>query len=238
MIKIILLFFLISSNLFCTESFLKDGENFYSKNTAKILFTAFLPALILAKSPLDKAIENFYQENIRSEFTDDAAKIFKAFGSNKPLSIAFFSGTFTGYLLKDTKVGMGLYQLCICSLRGITVGMPLLIASQNILGSDRPEDNTHSFYQPFKNDHGVSGHAFMGAVPFINAAFMVKDPVFKAIFFAGSTLTGLSRINDSAHFLSQVLLGWTLAYTSSLAVYQTNLDIQIHQNKVSVGAVF
>jgi membrane-associated phospholipid phosphatase len=236
--KIFTLLFFLSSPLYTFESLIKDYENFYTRKTATILIASFIPAAILAQSTLDMAIDNFYQKNIRSDTTDQAAKIFKIFGSNKPLSIAFISGTFCGYLLKNSSSGKNLYDLCINSFRAISVGMPLLIAGQNFLGADRPNQNTNSFYHPFKNDHGVSGHAFMGAVPFIAASFKTNKPFLKTFLYASSTLTGLSRINDSAHYPSQVLLGWALAYCSVYATYKTNLEIVVNQNKISLGGIF
>ncbi|HQW58403.1 MAG TPA: hypothetical protein PK583_05570, partial [Gammaproteobacteria bacterium] len=35
---------------------------------------------------------------------------------------------------------------------------------------------------------------------------------------------GLSRINDNKHYLSQVILGWSIAFLSARSVYQSDLD--------------
>ena len=50
---------------------------------------------------------------------------------------------------------------------------------------------------------------------------MTDDPLCKAAFYAGSTLAGLSRINDDRHYTSQVFLGWWMAYLAATAVDQT-----------------
>jgi membrane-associated phospholipid phosphatase len=67
----------------------------------------------------------------------------------------------------------------------------------------------------------VSGHAFIGAVPFITAAQMTDKIWAKGLFYTLSTIPGWSRVNDNAHYLSQVLLGWYLGYLSVRSVSAT-----------------
>jgi hypothetical protein len=43
---------------------------------------------------------------------------------------------------------------------------------------------------------------------------MSENPYVEEIWYGLSTLTGLSRINDNAHYFSQAALGWYLAYLS------------------------
>ena len=58
----------------------------------------------------------------------------------------------------------------------------------------------------------------MSALPFLSAAKMTDEPWWKVVFYAGSALGPLSRVNDNAHYPSQVMLGWWLAYLSASAV--------------------
>ncbi|GHT13075.1 hypothetical protein FACS1894170_08630 [Planctomycetales bacterium] len=78
-----------------------------------------------------------------------------------------------------------------------------------------------SYWHPFQNSHGISGHAFIGAVPFMTAAQMTDRPVVKGLFYTMSTFCAWSRIKDDAHYLSQALLGWYLAYLSVRSVSET-----------------
>jgi len=64
----------------------------------------------------------------------------------------------------------------------------------------------------------------MDAVPFICAAKMTDDPYLKAAFYAGSTLAAFSRVNDDPHYVSQVMLGWWMAYLAASAVDHTQQD--------------
>jgi membrane-associated phospholipid phosphatase len=70
----------------------------------------------------------------------------------------------------------------------------------------------------WQDNNGVSGHAFISSLPFITAAKMCDDNWAKAVCYAGSSLGPLSRINDNAHYPSQVVLGWWLAFLAASAV--------------------
>lgn len=85
---------------------------------------------------------------------------------------------------------------------------------QNAIGASRPKEDD-SNWRPFNDNNGVSGHSFMGAVPFITAAKMADNTYLKYFFYLGSMLTGWSRINDNSHYFSQAALGWWMAYLAA-----------------------
>jgi hypothetical protein len=64
----------------------------------------------------------------------------------------------------------------------------------------------------------VSGHAFVGAVPLFTIAKMSDSCLVKAGFYTLGTAAGISRLHDNADYLSQVGLGWWIAYLSVCAV--------------------
>ena len=107
------------------------------------------------------------------------------------------------------------------SFRATVVGGPALVFLAAATGGDRPTEGD-SKWGAFKNFHGVSGHTYFSAIPFITAAKMSENPYQKAIFYGLSTFTGLSRINDDKHYFSQVALGWYLAYLSCAVVEKGN----------------
>ena len=93
-----------------------------------------------------------------------------------------------------------------------------------LIGASRPgETVAGSRWRPFNDSNGVSGHAFVGAVPFLVAAKHAERPLVKVALIAGSTLTGYSRIYQDKHYLSQALLGWSIAH---LAVEATEMTEQ------------
>jgi len=108
-------------------------------------------------------------------------------------------------------------------MRGLIVGATPLLSLQYLIGSSRPSAGTGSQWEPFKSSHGVSGHAFVGAVPLWTAAQMTDCCALEAGFYTAGTLAGWSRIHTDAHYFSQVLLGWWLAGLSVSAVNHTEL---------------
>ena len=106
--------------------------------------------------------------------------------------------------------------------RSYLVGAPPMLLMQLTLGASRPGETPYgSHWKPFDDDNGVSGHTFIGAVPFITAAQMTENPWARGGLYLCSTFTGWSRVNDDYHYLSQVGLGWWMAYLSCRAVSQT-----------------
>jgi hypothetical protein len=102
-------------------------------------------------------------------------------------------------------------------------GLPPMLLMQYVTGASRPGETTaESHWKPFNDNNGVSGHAFMGALPFINAAKMTDELPLKIGFYACSAFAGWSRINDDAHYTSQVVLGWWMAYWSATIVDMTD----------------
>lgn len=89
-----------------------------------------------------------------------------------------------------------------------------MLLNQRLLGASRPNEENGSKWSPFADSNGVSGHSFMGAIPFISAAKLVNKPSMKVLLYFGSTLCGISRINDNSHYFSQAFLGWYTAYSA------------------------
>ncbi len=112
---------------------------------------------------------------------------------------------------------------------------PALVFLAAATGADRPTEGD-SNWGSYQNFHGVSGHTYFSAVPFITAAKMSENPYQKALFYGLSTFAGLSRINDDEHYFSQVALGWYLAYLSC-AVVEKGTDRQEGRVHVQLAPV-
>lgn len=97
-----------------------------------------------------------------------------------------------------------------------------MLLMQWATGGSRPtEDDSH--WRPFHDNNGVSGHAFIGAVPFLTAGRMGQDNrLARYLLYAASALPAWSRVNDNAHYPSQAFLGWFLAWEATGAVFQTD----------------
>ena len=77
---------------------------------------------------------------------------------------------------------------------------------------------------------GMSGHTFLGAVPFL-AVYSLTDKIWlRYTAVTLSTFVGISRINDDRHYLSQVIGGWSMAFIAA----HTILRNQVPDKKMSL----
>jgi hypothetical protein len=213
----------VSEGLALGDSLIKDLANI--KNDFKNFYLSgdnFLRlgigigcAGLFANTSMDGDIQEFYQDNIRSDVTDDLSKILKIPG-NIFITPPVLLGTYL--LFKDSSTGEWAQK----SLRAMAVGAPAGLLLQRVTGASRPSEGD-SKWRPFNDANGLSGHAFIGAIPFITAAKMNENPYMKGLLYGLSVLPGLSRINDNEHYFSQTALGWYLALLSCNAVEKTDM---------------
>lgn len=107
------------------------------------------------------------------------------------------------------------------SVRAIFVGALPMLALQRLIGAGRPDDegNTNSSeWEPFRYSNGVSGHAFIGSVPFLTIARMQDNLAVDVGCYLGSALVAGARLQGSRHYFSQVVLGWWIGYLATEAV--------------------
>jgi hypothetical protein len=198
----------------------RDYENFYTVKGAVSLGVALAASGLCANTDADYEIRQYYAERLKSVNTDRASKWAEPMGDGLITVPVFAAALAAGELMGNSAAGGAFSEWGERSIRGVAVGGPLLLALQKTLGSGRPEEDG-SRWDCFDDNNAASGHAFIGALPFISAAKMSDELYFKIPLYAASTLTGLSRINDDDHYFSQVLLGWALAYLSASAVDET-----------------
>ena len=203
---------------------LQDYKNFYSGKNLGMMGLGLGAAGIAANTSADREVEEWYQESVRSEFTDDLTEGVKYMGSALVAVPLFAGAAIVGRLMREkAEAGSGIQQWGENSLRSLLVGGPPVLLLQYALGGSRPEEGS-SHWKPFQDHHGVSGHSFIGAVPFIVAAKMTRSLYWKVPLYLASALVGFSRINDDKHYLSQVALGWWIAYLSADCVMQTESE--------------
>ena len=202
------------------ETVKTDFGNFYlDRENLTRLGIGIAGAAVFANTGMDRYIRNKYQDDLRSKETDEATKIFNISGTAVALVIApaYLGAYGAGMLLHNPTM----VEWAQKSFRATVVGGPALVFLAAATGGDRPTEGD-SNWGAFNNFHGVSGHTYFSAVPFITAAKMSENPYQKAIFYGLSTFTGLSRINDDKHYFSHVALGWYLAYLSCAVVEKGN----------------
>lgn len=192
----------------------RDYRNFYLERDNLIgLAAGITGAGISANTKMDGDIQKFYQDSIRSGTTNSISRIVKLPGDGFitiPVLLA------THAFLRERPAGEWSQR----SIRAIIVGTPTALLLQKATGASRPLQG-NSNWRPFRSVNGLSGHAFIGAVPFITAARMSDNFYVKGLFYSLSILPGVSRINDNKHYFSQAALGWYLAFLSCNAVDKT-----------------
>lgn len=215
-----------------------DYGNFYSHDRLIRLGIAIGIGGIAANTNGDMSIRNWYQDKVRNEQTNGWSSVegnngafrAKLFGEGKYMIPVALLAASVNLMNEDTAVG----NWGASASRAYIVGLPAVWGMQFATGAARPEHNAPagSSWRPFNSDgyaHGVSGHAFVGAVPFLTIAFMNQDnPWVKYPAYLASSAAALSRVNDDAHFPSQVVLGWYMAWEAVDSVMDTN------KNKTSV----
>jgi membrane-associated phospholipid phosphatase len=195
----------------------EDYRNFYALENVEYLAIGIGIAGVLANTSIDGEVQGWDQASLRNGDTDNFSREVKPFGDGRITVPVYLGAAILGELAKDIKAGSTTGEWGKRSLRAIVVGAPPMLLLQRGLGASRPkEDDSH--WRPLKDSNGVSGHSFMGAVPFITAARMTDNPYLRYFFYLGSTLTGWSRINDNSHYFSQALVGWWMAQLAATCV--------------------
>jgi len=199
-----------------------DYRNYYSWSTLRDLSVAVALASPLANSSIDDDIHDWYQRDVRSSGTDSFASFWKTFGEGEIFVPAFACLAVAGGLFEDRPIVGRAGDYGDRVTRGYLVGAPPMLLMQAMLGGSRPGEVTvASNWKPLDDTNAVSGHAFMGAVPFITAAKMAENNWVKGTLYACSTFTAWSRVNDDDHYFSQICLGWWMAYLACRSVDET-----------------
>jgi hypothetical protein len=205
------------------ESMWGDCCNCYSPPTLAGLGLGIGLAAILANTDLDHKIQYDDQEDARYEEGDEWSSVTKTMGEGCVVLPIYLSAVIVDRLMPEDFRGGVVTAWGERSLRATIVGAPSMLLLQRVLGASRPtEDPLDSRWSFWADDNGVSGHAFMGAIPLLTAAKMTDNPWLKVAGYGGSLAVAWSRLNDNDHFPSQVAMGWWLAYLATSAVDETD----------------
>ena len=185
---------------------------------------------ILAYSGADEAVDELHSGTLKSSGTDAASHVANPFGER----FWFLNWLLVGAI--DAWVRSGPFSRWGRSnFEAMVVGLPVLWTMQRGLGANRPSDeDPNPRWRPLSDDNSASGHAFIAAIPWLNLARRLQGRPARWAARFGSVLTGWSRINDRKHYLSQVVLGWSIAWNAVEAVHGEELPaakIEISKGK-------
>ncbi|NBT13082.1 MAG: phosphatase PAP2 family protein [Planctomycetia bacterium] len=204
---------------------LEDYRNFYDCESLVCLTAAFGAGALMANTGFDTTMQAAWQRGVEPTDLGTFFRGCKDIGEGRYALGVFGAAALTGLALEGRPGGDIVGEWGSRSLRMFIVGAPPVYVLQLATGASRPIDHSSagSQWKPFTDDNGVSGHAFVGAIPFLAAADMVESPVAKGALYVCSTFVGFSRMTTDSHFPSQVFLGWYLAWASSRAVSDTEM---------------
>jgi hypothetical protein len=202
----------------------RDLRHYYWGRPLAVLGLSVALAAPLANTHADQGIRDWYQQHVRSRQTDEWARVGKAFGNHWITVPALVGGLMLGNYFDSTEAGGLARDWGSRSLRGLIVGAPSIGVLQYGLGASRPDDPRGSSWHPFRDNNSVSGHAFVGAIPFLAAASLTEHKLLQSAFVAGSFWNAWSRINDDDYYFSQAALGWGIAYIAVQSVVQTDRE--------------
>jgi len=196
----------------------RDYAEFYSADRFIRMGIVFAGGAIMANTDIDQNFQDKYRGNIFS--ADDSYNIKKLGEGRYLIPLSLISAGISSYLNDGSELS-GIGKWGERTARAYFVGGPTVLTTQILTGASRPSESKQiSDWKPFNDSNGVSGHAFIGSVPFITIAYMNKDnALIKYSAYLASTLVAASRINDNQHYLSQAILGWYLGWESVDAVY-------------------
>jgi len=199
-----------------------DARNYYTWPTLRDIALSLGGASILANTSLDQDFRDWYQDDMRASGLDKLADVAQPFGDGRIVVPACVALGLAGALHDDTPWGGGSADFGSRTVRAYAVGAPSLLFVQYLLGGSRPgRSDEGSYWRPLDSPYGASGHAFVGAVPFLTAAQMTDDRCLKGLLSFCSVLPAWSRVNDDQHYLSQTILGWWIAYLACDAINTT-----------------
>lgn len=192
---------------------------------------------IIANTSIDRDLQSRYQSHMRSSGSDEWAKAAKIFGEGPYLVPASLVAASMGCVFESPQIVTHIGQWGWLTARAYLIGSPVVLCMQRLTGGSRPGETDHdSSWRPLKDDNGVSGHAFIGAVPFLTIARMNRDhAALRYTFCILSALPAWSRVNDSKHYPSQAIAGWYLAWEATDAVFNSRKDEKLASISPVIG---
>jgi len=202
---------------------LRDFHNLYTGENLCYLGLAVGVAAPFAHTYADLRINDWYQHNVRSYRSEQWARAGYVLGQHEYTIPVYLVVMAAGAYWQDTEAGDLAYTWSNRTIRALAVGGPAVGVLQYGLGASRPNERDTRWH-PFRDNNSVCGHGFVGAIPFLAAASVVDNPALKTVFFAGSFWTSWARLNTEDHSVSQIILGWSIAFLSVRSVVQTDRE--------------
>ena len=200
--------------------------------------TAIMAGIALV-STQDDVVKKFSQ-NIRSEGTEKVSWGLEKL-SNGGSSLALLGATYvTSLAIKDQK----LKTTTLTAVEGLAVAAVLTTIGKNVFHRTRPNstDDQYQFSGPRLGGGNVSfpsGHTgSIFAVATVFAEAYKDTKLVPIIAYSIATLSGLSRVHDNKHWISDVFGGAVLGYLAGKYVADRRISKVEDENKIKIVPSF
>ncbi len=191
---------------------------------------------------VDEPLQQYAQSH-RNAFSDNIASVVQPLGRAKhlvPVSGLVFAG---GLLFKDSK----LEKLGIISMGSLLTNSFVTSKLKNTFLRYRPSATTenHIFEgdtRVYDNSSLPSSHTSTAFAMATSVALVYKDTWVPPVAYGVATLVGLSRINDNAHWATDVMAGALVGYITARGVnhlYEVaSQKYKIHKQRIHLVPQF
>lgn len=198
-----------------------DMGRFYRRRRAMRFGGVLAAAGLLANTDGDAEIQQWYRDDVATPSGDDLAVDLERLGRAETIGLPLLAaGLLVGLAPKEGAAPPTAWLRR--TARAYVVGTPSLLYLQPLTGGNRPAEGLGSDWQPFVGQNGVSGHAFVGAVPFLTLARQTDRWWLRVLAVAASTAGGWAQFHADQHYFSQFALGWWLAWEATDAIAESD----------------
>lgn len=186
----------------------------------------------------DNAVRDFFQNN-RTSFTEDVAYLAEKGGSQAQVGIA--ASYLIGTILKDKK----LKKASVLAFTSLLISGVVVQGLKHTFGRVRPYEavDQWQFTGPLTGNVSFpSGHTTSAFAVAASIATIYDSKLVKILAYSAATLTGLSRIHDNKHWMSDVFMGAILGTATGIFITKRHMNstsrsaVQLSPAVINVGA--
>ncbi len=188
----------------------------------------------------DKRIADFFQAN-KSEFTEDVAFWAEKGGSQAHIGLA--ATYVVGTILKNKK----LKKAATLAFSSMLISGVVVQGLKKVIGRTRPyaTNSQWDFKGPVqmssRHNSFPSGHTASAFAVAASIATVYDSKLVKILAYAAAALTGLSRVHDNKHWMSDVFMGAVIGTASGIFITKRHMNnnskkkLQVYPTYINTG---
>ena len=182
----------------------------------------------------DQAVKEFFQNN-KTEFTKDVAYFAEMGGSQAWVGLT--ASYLVGTMIKNKK----LKKASILAFSSMLISGVLVQGLKQVFARTRPYEATNQWefqgpgirsttYNSFPSGHTAAAFSVAAAISTVYDSKLVK-----ILAYSAATLTGLSRIHDNKHWMSDVFMGAVLGTVTGIFIAKSHMKYVNGNSKVNLS---